>query len=208
MTLEAQAQKLEAQAQKLVAGLVRLAVMAPADGPEPQHGLPPAQRQVMLLLGRRDREFRLSDLAAELGSTVAATMAIVSPLIAEGLVEMRPAPSYAARDMRIAATERGLSTTPAPANWADSLLGHVEDLDDKTQARLLRLVTAKIGLLQQQGSIPVTKMCLSCRFFDGYRHPGTDNPHHCWFVDAPFGYRELRLHCPDHIAGNLPPQSG
>ena len=56
---------LDAQAQKLVAGLVRVAVMAPTDGPEPDHGLPPAHRQVMLLLGRRDREYRLSDLAGE-----------------------------------------------------------------------------------------------------------------------------------------------
>jgi DNA-binding MarR family transcriptional regulator len=199
---------LEAQAQKLVAGLVRVAVMAPADGPEPDHGLPPAHRQVMLLLGRRDPEYRLSDLAAELGSTVAVTMALLSPLIADGLVEMRPAPSYAARDMRVAATDRGLATTPAPANWADKLLGEVETLSDSQQQRLLRVVTAKIGLMQQEGSIPVTRMCLSCRFFDGYRHPGTENPHHCWFVDAPFGYRQLRLHCPDHIPSGPPAPGG
>jgi DNA-binding MarR family transcriptional regulator len=196
---------LEAQAQKLVAGLVRVAVMAPTDGPEPEHGLPPAHQQVMLLLGRRDREYRLSDLAGDLGSSVAVTMALLSPLIAQGLVEMRPAPSYAARDMRVAATDRGLATTPAPGNWADKLLSEVEGLTDSQQARLLRMVTAKIGLLQQQHSIPVTRMCLSCRFFDGYRHPGTPTPHHCWFVDAPFGYQELRLHCPDHIPG-APPQ--
>jgi DNA-binding MarR family transcriptional regulator len=195
---------LEAQAQKLVAGLVRVAVMAPTDGPEPDHGLPPAHRQVMLLLGRRDREYRLSDLAGDLGSSIAATMALLSPLIAKGLVEMRPAPSYAARDMRVAATDEGLATTPAPANWADRLLSEVETLSDTQQARLLRMVTAKIGLMQQQGSIPVTRMCLSCRFFDGYRHPGTQTPHHCWFVDAPFGYRELRLHCADHIPGDPP----
>lgn len=195
---------LEAQAQKLVTGLLRVAVMAPADGPEPEHGLPPAHRQVMLLLGRRDREYRLSDLAAELGATVAVTMALLSPLIERGLVEMRPAPSYAARDMRVAATDSGLATTPAPANWADKLLADVGTLTEGQQARLLRMVTAKIGLMQQQGGIPVTRMCLSCRFFDGYRHPGTDTPHHCWYVDAPFGYRELRLHCPDHIPGGPP----
>lgn len=196
---------LEAQAQKLVAGLVRVAVMAPADAPEPDHGLPPAHRQVMLLLGYRDREYRLSDLAGDLGASVAATMALLSPLIAEGLVEMRPAPSYAARDMRVAATDRGLATTPAPANWAGKLLAEVEGLTDNQQQRLLRMVTARIGLMQQQNSIPVTRMCLSCRFFDGYRHPGTETPHHCWFVDAPFGYKELRLHCPDHIPG-VPPK--
>jgi DNA-binding MarR family transcriptional regulator len=200
---------LEAQAQKLVTGLVRVAVMAPADAPPAERStLPPPHRQVLLLLGRRDREFRLSDLAAELGSSVAATMAIVSPLVADGLVEMRPAPSYAAHDMRIAATERGLALIPAPSNWAENVLGSVEELDEHTQARLLRIVTTKIATLQREGRIPVNRMCLSCRFFDGYRHPGTPAPHHCWFVDAPFGYRELRLHCPDHIPGGTPPRSG
>ncbi|MFF5232262.1 hypothetical protein [Dactylosporangium sp. NPDC000521] len=200
---------LDAQAQKLVAGLVRVAVMASTDAPTPEQSqLPPPHRQVLLLLGRRDREFRLSDLAAELGSSVAATMAIVSPLIAEGLVEMRPAPSYAAHDMRIAATERGLALTPAPPNWAENVLGSVEDLDEHAQARLLRIVTTRITELQREGRIPVSRMCLSCRFFDGYRHPGTEAPHHCWFVDAPFGYRELRLHCPDHIPGGSSPRSG
>jgi DNA-binding MarR family transcriptional regulator len=200
---------LEAQAQKLVTGLVRVAVMAPTDAaPDELPSLPPPHRQVLLLLGRRDREFRLSDLAAELGSSVAATMAIVSPLIADGLVEMRPAPSYAAHDMRIAATERGLAMTPAPSNWAEAVLGKVEDLDEQTQTRLLRIVTTRITQLQREGRIPVSRMCLSCRFFDGYRHPGTEAPHHCWFVDAPFGYRELRLHCPDHIPGGSPPRTG
>ena len=199
---------LEAQAQKLVAGLVRVAVMAPTDAPPAgSAALPPPHRQVLLLLGRRDREFRLSDLAGELGSSVAATMAIVSPLVADGLVEMRPAPSYAAHDMRVAATERGLAMTPAPSDWAGAVLGRVEELDEQTQARLLRMVTTRITQMQREGRIPVSRMCLSCRFFDGYRHPGTEAPHHCWFVDAPFGYRELRLHCPDHIPGGTPPRT-
>jgi DNA-binding MarR family transcriptional regulator len=201
--------QLEAEAQKLIAGLVRVAVMAPTGtGGEAADatstGRPPAQRQAMLLLSRRDREFRLTELAAELGATVAATMAVVSPLVADGLVELRPAPSYASRDMRVAATERGLAETPAPANWADALLVDVERFDEATRQRLLQLVTVQIAELQQAGRIPVTHMCLSCRFFDGYRHPGTPSPHHCWFVDAPFGYRELRLHCPDHIPAGRP----
>ncbi len=197
----------ESQVQKLIAGLVRVAVMAPI-APAPDSGAVqhPVQRQVMLLLSRRDREYRLAKLAAELGSSVSATMAVLSPLIADGLVEMRPAPSYAAHDMRVAATERGLAQTPAPANWADALLSEVDTLDAIGRQRLLHEVTAQIGDLQNAGRIPVTHMCLSCRFFEGYRHPGTVAPHHCWFVDAPFGYRELRLHCPDHIPSGSPPK--
>ena len=198
---------LERQAQKLIAGLVRVAVMAPAEvdsDDAPRHSQHPVEHQAMLLLSRRDREYRLAALAAELGASVPATMAVLSPLIAQGLVEMRPAPSYASHDMRVAATEQGLARTPAPANWADALISEVDSLDDLAQQRLLRVVTTEISELQQEGRIPVTHMCLSCRFFEGYRHPGTASPHHCWFVDAPFGYRELRLHCPDHLAAGRP----
>lgn len=200
---------LDTQAHKLVAGLVRVAVMAPADGSvEPPVDRLPVQRQAMLLLSRRDREYRLTDLAGDLGATVPATMAVLSPLIGAGLVEMRPAPSYASRDMRVAVTEKGLGETPAPANWASVALGTIETLDDVSQQRLLRRVTTEISELQQDGRIPVTHMCLSCRFFDGYRHAGTPEPHHCWFVDAPFGYRELRLHCPDHVPADRPQPAG
>jgi hypothetical protein len=198
---------LERQAQKLIAGLVRVAVMAPAEvdsDDAPRHSQHPVEHQAMLLLSRRDREYRLAALAAELGASVPATMAVLSPLIAQGLVEMRPAPSYASHDMRVAATEQGLARTPAPANWADALISEVDSLDDLAQQRLLRVVTTEISDLQQEGRIPVTHMCLSCRFFEGYRHPGTASPHHCWFVDAPFGYRELRLHCPDHLSAGRP----
>jgi DNA-binding MarR family transcriptional regulator len=201
---------LEAQAAKLIAGLVRVAVMAPDERADTvRHGpVHPVQRQIMLLLSRRDREYRLTALADELGTGVSATMAVLQPLIAEGLVEMRPAPSYASRDMRVAATQQGLATVPAPANWADRLLAEVDDLDETDRARMLRLVTTRIGDLQQEGSIPITHMCLSCRFFDGYRHPGRPAPHHCWFVDAPFGYRELRLHCPEHAPAGRPAPAG
>lgn len=195
---------LETQARKLIAGLVRVAAMAPIEADDRAADRPPVERQAMLLLSQRDREYRLNELAAELGTSVAATMAAISPLVGEGLVEMRPAPSYASRDMRVAATERGLAQTPAPADWAGQVLGEVEGLDELTQQRLLRQVTTEISALQQEGRIPVTRMCLSCRFFDGYRHPGSTAPHHCWFVDAPFGYRELRLHCPEHVPSGRP----
>ena len=59
------------------------------------------------------------------------------------------------------------------------------------------LVTDQIAQLQRAGRIPVTRICLTCRYFDGYAHPGTNLPHHCHLVDAPFGYREFRLRCPE-----------
>jgi hypothetical protein len=40
-------------------------------------------------------------------------------------------------------------------------------------------------------------MCVSCRFFRPFQHDDLARPHHCAFVDAPFGDGELRLDCPD-----------
>jgi hypothetical protein len=57
-----------------------------------------------------------------------------------------------------------------------------------------------IRTLQERGRIPVARMCVSCRYFQPFRYPDPDRPHHCAFVDAPFGDGELRLDCPDHAA--------
>jgi hypothetical protein len=60
-----------------------------------------------------------------------------------------------------------------------------------------------IRTLQERGEIPVSRMCVTCRFFRPNVHAHPEPPHHCAFVDAPFGDRELRLDCADHEP--LPP---
>jgi hypothetical protein len=52
--------------------------------------------------------------------------------------------------------------------------------------------------LQQGGEIPVSRMCLTCRFFRPHEHDDPAQPHHCAFVDAPFGHGQRRLDCADH----------
>jgi hypothetical protein len=42
-------------------------------------------------------------------------------------------------------------------------------------------------------------MCVYCRFFRPYAHPDDpEQPHHCAFVNAPFGDRALRVDCPEY----------
>jgi hypothetical protein len=55
-----------------------------------------------------------------------------------------------------------------------------------------------IGALQQRGEIPVSRMCPTCRFFRPHVHDDPVRPHHCAFVDAPFGDAQLRIECDDH----------
>jgi DNA-binding MarR family transcriptional regulator len=190
---------------RLITGLVRVAVAAQNAG-EAADGLERtlAQQQALLLLARRRRAYSLSGLAADLGMPVSTAQATIATLCREGLVAMGPHPSYSPRDMRVELTEYGLVQAPEFLNWADTLLTEVENLSEVDQRRLLRMVTEQILAMQRRGQIPVTKMCVTCRFFDGYAHAGGSEPHHCWLVDAPFGYRQLRLRCPEQIPRTQP----
>lgn len=189
---------LDASTHRLVAGLVRMAVAARASG-TPAAGLERTlgQQQVLLILSRRHDVYPLASLAADLGMTTQATHAAVTTLAREGLVTIDPSPSYAPSQVRVALTERGRAQAPDVLSWAADLLGELHNLDLAGERQLLSVVTTQIRQMQQYGEIPVTKMCVTCRFFEGYAHPGTEEPHHCWLVGAPFGHQALRVRCPE-----------
>ena len=146
----------------------------------------------------------LSDLAADAGMTPLATESSIDTLVREGLVVMGPA-TAATSDVRVSITDRGRAQAPELQHWASDLLAELRNLDEIGQRQLLDVVTSHIRRLQRQGQIPVVKMCVTCRFFDGYAHPGTTDPHHCRLVDAAFGHELLRLRCPEQEpAAGLP----
>ncbi|MEQ1761381.1 MAG: transcriptional regulator, partial [Vicinamibacterales bacterium] len=73
----------------------------------------------------------------------------------------------------------------------------VGSLSDAEQATLLTALMKMIRALQEQGQIPISRMCVTCTYFRPRVRRG-DTPHHCAFVDAPMGPQHLRLDCPDH----------
>lgn len=191
---------IELLARRLATGLARVAVAVHSSGEPLEMPRTLAEQQILLLLARRRPEYPLRRLANELGMTTSDLMTALARLSREGLVSMQPAPSYSPDEMQVALTERGLDQAPAVRHWAADLLAAVDDLQLDDQVRLFEVVRRHIQLLQRRGQIPVTRMCVTCRFFDGYAHPGSAAPHHCRLVDAPFGHRELRLRCPEQVA--------
>jgi DNA-binding MarR family transcriptional regulator len=192
---------LEPLGQRLATGLARVAVAVHlADGAggsaEPiERTL--SQQQVLLMLYRRREVYPLAELAQDLGMDRSDILAAVSTLAKDGQVQTQPNPSYRPDDLGIRLTEAGGRQPFDIQNWAANLMATLHTLTDEDQRQLLGLVTGHIRDLQDTGAIPVTRMCVTCRFFDGHRHAGSDLPHHCWLVDKPFGYRELRLRCPE-----------
>lgn len=195
--------ELDPLGQRLATGLARVAVAVhnpPVEGLERTL----AQQQVLLVLSRRRDIYPLTDLARDLSMERNDLLAAVSTLVKEGLVAFEPAPSYTPSDVRISLTPAGRNQPLELMNWAADLLADLHNLDHANQRALLPTVTRRIRDMQDSGQIPVTRMCVTCRFFDGYRYAGSDAPHHCWLVDKPFGHRDLRLRCPEAQPGARP----
>jgi DNA-binding MarR family transcriptional regulator len=194
----------EASVERIATGLhkVSLVLRQAAWREHGQSGLTPTQAQLLTALAPSTDGRRLSDLAAELGVTPATASDSLSALERKGLVAKR----------RAAEDGRALAATPTPAGrrlarrlalWPDVLLGALEELDASERDVFQRALVKMIRSLQAQGRIPVARMCVECRFFRPGVHADPRAPHHCAYVDAPFGDRELRLDCGDQLP--LPP---
>ena len=162
-----------------------------------RHGLHPTQAQILALLAARSGGLRLGQLAIQLGVTSATTSDSVTALERKQLVQRSPSPDDA-RAIQIDLTAAGSLEATAISEWPDAMLHVVDDLDDDEQALLLGLLVKMIRALQERRAIPAARMCATCQYFDPYAHAGSDKPHHCRFVDAPFADNDLRLDCVDH----------
>jgi DNA-binding MarR family transcriptional regulator len=161
-------------------------------------GLNPTQAQVLVTLARESGAgLRLNEIAERLAVSPPTVSDSVSALERKGLLLKRPAPDDR-RAVAVTLTTEGHHEARAAAVWPDLMLSSVDVLDDAERAVLLRALVKMIRELQEQELIAPSRMCVTCRFFRPNEHAGSTRPHHCAFVDAPFGDAELRVECGDH----------
>lgn len=159
--------------------------------------LTPTQAQALAALAARGPHgLRLGELARLLAVTPPTASDAVSALAAKGLVRKAADPDDP-RAVRIRLTARGRRAAASASQWPDYLLAVVDSLPQPMQEQLLAALMAMIRKLQEQGRIPVARMCTNCAYFEADRFPGSPEPHFCRFVGAPFGLRSFRLDCPD-----------
>ncbi|MBX6377634.1 MAG: winged helix-turn-helix transcriptional regulator [Clostridia bacterium] len=186
-------------ARQVSAGLARISVALRSRswreaGPE---GLSPTQGQVLVSLRYAPEGLSLRQVAEALAVTPPTASEAVRTLVAKGLV-VREADPADRRAVRLHLTPAGRAVAERAAQWPDFLAGAAAELDPAEQTALLRALVKMVRTLQLRGEIQVARMCVTCRFFRPNVHADPDAPHHCDFVDAPFGDRRLRLDCPDH----------
>jgi DNA-binding MarR family transcriptional regulator len=162
--------------------------------------LTPTQGQILAMLQSMPasdvRGATLSGIAEQLAVTPATASDAVAALETKGLIRKIRDESDTRR-IRLELTWEGWRMAERAALWPDFLLRAVGALEPGEQAVLLRAIIKMIRVLQERGEISVSRMCVTCRFFKPYAHADPQRPHHCAFVDAPFGDAELRLDCQD-----------
>ncbi|MGN9783159.1 MarR family winged helix-turn-helix transcriptional regulator [Nonomuraea sp. ZG12] len=158
-------------------------------------GVTPTQAQALESL--RGRPTSLGALAARLGVSAATASNAVSTLVDKGLVVKESGANKRSVTLRL--TEAGESMADRASEWPDFLSGAVETLDSREQVVMLRALVKLIRTLQQNGDIPPQRICVTCRSFRPRVHADPVNPHHCDYLDAAFGDRDLRLDCPEQV---------
>lgn len=167
-------------------------------------GLNPTQTQSLMTLARVGTEgARLSTVAEHLGVSAPTASDSLAALAKKGLVRKTRDPADR-RARVLTLTEEGRRVAGELAEWPDLLLESVDVLSAEEEGILLRSLLKMIRELQVRGRIAPSRMCVTCRYFRPGVHDNPEAPHHCEFVDLPFGDRELRVDCTDHDERNRP----
>lgn len=186
--------------QRILVGLskVSLAMKSQSWQNAGQYGISPTQAQILTLLQSSvSQGMRLSDIAEGLAVKLPTASDAVRVLVEKNLIQK----VRSAKDGRVTVitlTPQGKALADKTAEWPNLFLDAVEDLSALEQGILLRGLLKIIQRLQTGGKIPTFRMCITCRFFEPNRYSELDRPHHCHFLDLPFGDRNLQVDCPDH----------
>jgi DNA-binding MarR family transcriptional regulator len=164
-------------------------------------GLNPTQAQVLSLLSSQPVGLRPKEIAAHLGVSAPSVADTLGALVRKGLVQRDPDPGDA-RAAIMRATHDGVRLGGEIDQAASEFAGALAKLSPAAQEELLQTQIALIRQLQVAGAIPLQRMCVSCRYFRPHAHPHAAKPHHCAFVDAAIGGRDLRLDCGEHEAAD------
>ena len=183
--------------QRLATGFAKIAVALRHQAWQGGHprDLTPTQGEALVLVQQRPGA-TLAQVSEALGVRPSTASEAVSTLVRKGLVSKERS-AEDRRALQLFLTPEGEEQASAAALWPNFLARTIEDLPREEARVLMRTLQRMILSLQQRGEIPVARMCTGCRFFRPNVHPGPGRPHHCAFVDAPFGEADLRFDCKD-----------
>ncbi len=161
------------------------------------NGLNPTQGQIVMLLGKRSTALQLNEIAKELAVSAPTISDSVRSLVEKGFVKKDKIKDDG-RAIAVRLTPSGKKINEKLDAIGDSIGIAISRLPESEQIQLYKTLVRMVRELQGIGRIPVSRMCVTCRYFRPNVHEDADRPHHCALVDAAFGDRTLREDCPEH----------
>ena len=159
--------------------------------------LNPTQAEILQLLNERTQGVRLAWLAAQLSVSPASASDSVAALVAKGLVRKARADDDG-RASALWLTDQGKALVDRMGKALEFADHAAAALDRQVKEGLLVGLFKLIAELQKTERFPAMRACLSCRFFEANKFPGSETPHHCALVKAPLPIAFLRIDCAEH----------
>jgi DNA-binding MarR family transcriptional regulator len=196
----------EALPKRIASGLGRLAlaVKARAWRGAADEGITPTQGELLARLHEQPEGMRLGDLALQLGISAPTASDAVATLVSKSLMEKQQGPDKRSVTLRL--TKPGRKVALRAADWTSFLAGSVETLAPQEQAAFMSSLMKIIRSMQEVGDISPQRMCVTCVHFRPFAYSDASQPHHCGFVDAAFGAKDMRLNCADHQVAEVEQQ--
>ncbi len=185
---------------RIADGLTRVAAAMRSDEWQTAEagGLTPTQMYVLRFVAGRDPVgVRVKEIAADLGVSQPTATDAIAALERKGHVH-RAASQADRRAVTVTIAASGLALLHQAADAPGATVAAVAGLGAAEQEALLISLVKVIRNLQEAGAIPIQRMCATCRYFRPHVHDDAAMPHHCAFVDAAFGPRDLRVDCREH----------
>jgi DNA-binding MarR family transcriptional regulator len=183
-------------------GLERISIVMRADqwAIAGTAGLNPTQMHVLTFIaGRGEAGVRVGAIAAQLGVTQPTATDSIAALARKGLLT-KSADAKDARAVTLRVTPAGRDVVRAIGLAITATERALDTLSVEEQTDLLRLVIKTIRALQVAGALAPQRMCVTCRYFRPNVYDDAKAPHHCDYVDEPFGAQSLRIDCGEHKA--------
>ncbi len=164
-------------------------------------GLNPTQGQIVMLLGRQSSALRLSEIADELAVSAPTVSDSISSLAEKGLVKKKMAEDDG-RAIAVSLTSLGKKLNGKLDSTGETIGLVLSRLPESEQIQLYKTLVRVVRELQSTGRIPISRMCVTCRYFRPNVHEDTKRPHHCALVNEAFGDQTLRADCPEYEAAD------
>ncbi len=185
---------------KLALGLLRISqALANARGAAAaERGVSALQLQVLIDLSNESSGLGTAGaLARKYGVSAPTLSDSLAVLVRRKLVAQRPSASDA-RVRELRATAKGRVLAQRALADLDRLVEVCVQMPHDEQQRSLSAALDLIRRFNALGWIQADRMCVTCRFFERDRAPGTPAPHWCRLISRKLAASDLRVDCPEH----------